>query len=139
VIPNVLLVDDEQVILEGIRRQLGDGFNVKTATSGPAALALIAKNPDFQVIVADMNMPEMSGIDFLRRASKINTKAVLMMLTGDTQRKTAEEAVDLAHVFHFITKPCSAETIVSAVQAAVDLYHLQKKIDRIRSDIQIAA
>jgi CheY-like chemotaxis protein len=85
----VLLVDDEPYILEGLSRQVGDQFDVTTAGSGSEALALLRSGLRFAVIVADMRMPGMDGVEFLVHARAIDPTAIRMMLTGNNDRQTA--------------------------------------------------
>src|SRR5690606_29152938 len=66
----VLFVDDEPAVLEGIRRNLRKDFDVHTETNPRAALAALEKVEPFAVIVADMRMPGMDGVDFLYHARK---------------------------------------------------------------------
>src|SRR5262245_5106323 len=85
----VLFVDDEPHVLSTIRRSLAEDFDVHTAESGHAALALLEENEPFSVIVADCRMPKMNGIELLSRASREHPDAVRIMLTGNTDQQTA--------------------------------------------------
>jgi CheY-like chemotaxis protein len=68
--PNIrlLVIDDEPAIGRTLAITLSDQFDVQTATSGPEALAILARDPRFDVILCDLRMPEMSGVDFYRIA-----------------------------------------------------------------------
>ncbi|PPR77148.1 MAG: hypothetical protein CFH06_01432, partial [Alphaproteobacteria bacterium MarineAlpha3_Bin5] len=59
---NILLVDDEQRLLSGLRRQLRGKFDVMTALSGEQALKILGNRDDIAVVVCDMHMPEMTGV-----------------------------------------------------------------------------
>ena len=86
----ILCVDDEQHILASYRRQLRKDFDIDTASSGPEGLEAIQTNGPFAVIVSDMQMPGMNGVQFLSEARKIAPNSVRMMLTGvaDQDRKS---------------------------------------------------
>jgi len=127
----ILFVDDEQFILDGIRRQLHAKYDLHVALGGVKGLEILRSGTPFQVIVADMRMPEMDGIEFLNRAKEINPSAILMMLTGNSDRQTAKDAVDLGHVFHFLTKPCSDSELSKAIDGGIDLFQLEEKINKI--------
>lgn len=129
----ILFVDDEQYILDGIRRQLHSKYEVHIALGGKEGLSVISSKGPFQVIVADMRMPEMDGIEFLNRAKEFDPYAILMMLTGNADRQTAVDAVDRGHVFHFLTKPCRDQELIKAIDGGIDLFQLQEKIKRIDS------
>src|SRR5690606_6451856 len=115
----VLFVDDELAVLEGIRRNLRKDFEVHTATDPRAALAALGAGQPFAVIVADMRMPGMDGVEFLYQARKAAPSSVRLMLTGDADRATAIGAVNRGDVFKFLTKPCDAEVLRKVVELAI--------------------
>ena len=122
----VLFVDDDINVLSALKRQLRNRFNVSTALGGTKALQLIREEGPFAVIVSDMQMPEMNGVELLRNARKIAPDTVRIMLTGNADQQTAVEAVNEGSVFSFLTKPCPQEVMVSAIMEAVSQYHLVK-------------
>ena len=88
--PRILCVDDEPMVLEGLRDSLRRSFDVRVATSGADGLALLSENRrDYAVVISDMRMPVMSGSVFLREARRVAPLAVRMLLTGyaDTGRR----------------------------------------------------
>lgn len=135
----VLFVDDEAFIVQGLRRNVGDVYDVSTATSGAEGLSLITSGIKFAVIVADMRMPGMNGIEFLVRARALDPDAIFMMLTGNVDQKTALEALEVGQVFHFLTKPCNRDRLLKSIEAAVQLYSLQGDIEKIRTFLRSAA
>lgn len=135
----VLFVDDEAFILEAMERQVGDEFDVQTASSGSNALSVLKGGAQFAVIVADMRMPIMNGVEFLVKAREIDSKFVAIMLTGNTDRQTAIDAVEKGQVFHFLTKPCNRDRLLKAVEAATQLYALHGQIDQITSFLKDVA
>ena len=79
----VLCVDDEPLVLEGLRDSLRRSFDVDVAESGTAALALLEQDPDaYAVVISDMRMPGMSGAAFLSQARRVAPNAVRLLLTG---------------------------------------------------------
>ena len=120
----VLLVDDDPNILQGYKRHLRKLIQIETATSGKEGLAAIVNSGPFAVIVSDMQMPEMDGIQFLTTAQQIAPKSVRLMLTGNADQRTAIEAVNNGHVFRFLTKPCSLEDFAKAIEAGIEQYQL---------------
>ena len=73
----VLFVDDEPNVLDGIRRQLRNRLDVETATGAAAGLALIESKGPFAVVVSDMRMPEMTGVELLERAMRTGKASAL--------------------------------------------------------------
>ena len=77
----ILLVDDEANILAAYKRQLKKQFNLELALGGEEGLKLIKEKGSFAVIVADMRMPVMDGIQFLKKVKEVSPESVRMMLT----------------------------------------------------------
>jgi response regulator RpfG family c-di-GMP phosphodiesterase len=122
----VLFVDDEENILSGIKRQLRKQYVVATALSGTEALELIKGSEEFAVIVSDMRMPEMDGVEFLRQARELTPHSVRLMLTGNADQQTAIDAVNQGAVFRFMNKPCPLSLLVESVEAGLEQYRLIK-------------
>jgi len=120
----ILFVDDDTNLLAAMERNLRLKFHLETAASGEAGLAKMAAEGPFAVIVADMQMPGMNGVQLLSEAQKRHPDTVRLMLTGNADQLTAAEAVNIGHVFQFLTKPCPAETVGLALQAGLKQYQL---------------
>lgn len=120
----ILCVDDDLNVLRGYQRQLRKDFEIDTAVGGAEGLEAIAKRGPFAVIVSDMRMPQMDGVQFLAAAKQRSPDSVRMMLTGCADQRTAAEAVNEGSIFRFLTKPCSPETLASALTAALKQYRL---------------
>ena len=120
----LLIVDDEQPLLNGLRRRLGDYYDLVTANSGDAALQEIENHGEFAVVLTDMRMPGMNGIQFIQQARIIAPDSVYMMLTGNQDQATAIKAVNDGQVFRFLNKPCDHEHIRRALDAGLAQYRL---------------
>ncbi len=119
----VLFVDDEPNVLNAIRRSLRE-FDVHTAESGAAALRLIAESEPFSVIVSDCRMPEMDGIELLKRVATVCPASIRVMLTGNVDQETAVKAVNEGDVFKFLNKPCDPEALKRVLATAVRQHEL---------------
>ena len=115
----VLLVDDEENLLHGYARVLRGRFPLEVALGGLQAIQALADRGPFAVIVADMRMPGMTGLDVLREAAKRAPETSRIMLTGDLDQKTAIDAVNHGQVFRFLNKPCSPEVLAGIIQAGI--------------------
>lgn len=120
----VLLVDDEPNVLNGIKRRLESEFELVTAESGAQALAAIDGGPPFAVIVTDMRMPKMDGIQLIKAARVESPDTVFVMLTGNQDQATAIQALNDGKVFRFLTKPCQSSDLKTAIEAALRQYQL---------------
>lgn len=120
----ILIVDDEPNLLNAIKRQLRGKFNVVTAESGQLGLEVLKDDGPFAVVISDMRMPEMNGIQFLREVTKRSPDTVRMMLTGNADIETAVHAVNDGNIFRFLTKPCKKEILEWAIESGIKQYRL---------------
>lgn len=120
----ILLVDDEINVLNGYRRILRKEFSLDIAQGGQSALDLVEARGDYAVIVADMQMPEMNGVELLVEFQKKSPNSVRIMLTGNADQQTAIQAVNEGGVFQFLNKPCPPEELAKTLHAAVNHHRL---------------
>lgn len=120
----ILLVDDETNVLQGFKRHLRKAYDIELAVGGQAALDAIDQNGPFAVVVSDMQMPEMSGVELLSKVCEINEHTVRIMLTGNADQKTAVDAVNEGNIFRFLCKPCPPEKLAQAIDAGLEHYRL---------------
>lgn len=122
----VLLVDDEINVLQAFMRHLRKDFHISTAISGMEGLRLLEEEGPFAVVVSDLRMPAMDGIQFLSRVRERYPETVRMMLTGHADLNAAIEAINSGQVFRFMVKPCSVENLRANIQEALELYKLRQ-------------
>jgi len=129
----ILLVDDEPLLLAGYRRGLAKQFSMDTATSGAEALELCDRTgaSPYAVVVSDMHMPDMNGIELLTRLTTSYPQAIRIMLTGNSDQQTAADAVNQGHVFKFLTKPCSIADLREALNEALAQYRSERERDAV--------
>lgn len=124
----ILCVDDDPNILDAYKRKLRKRFQIETAPGGPEALTLIGermgRGETYAVIVSDMKMPEMDGIQFLKEVKKRSPDSVRIMLTGNADQQTAIAAVNEGNIFQFLTKPCPDEFFATTLENALKQYRL---------------
>lgn len=120
----ILFVDDEANILEAYQRALRKEFRVETANGGAQALTMMQECGPYAVIVSDMRMPGMDGVQFLAEARERAPETVRAMLTGNADQQTAIEAVNEGHIFRFMTKPCPPDSLIRTLKACLRQYHL---------------
>ena len=120
----ILLVDDDSNILDGYRRSLSREFLMETAQGGEQALKLVADNGPYAVLVSDMRMPGMDGIQLLSKIKAQSPDTIRVMLTGNAEIETAINAINEGSIFRFLTKPCSKEMMAKTLTAALVQYRL---------------
>ena len=114
----VLVVDDEEVVRESYLRTLsGVRWNVKAALNGREALDIM-EGETFDVILLDIRMPEMDGIELLRRIKMRWPESQVVVITGYPSIETAKEAVRLG-AYNYLAKPLGPEEIVEATTGAM--------------------
>lgn len=120
----VLFVDDEPRILETFRRNLRKQYDVHTAVGPEEGLRVVKEDDSFAVIVSDLKMPGMDGITFLSTVHSMSPDSVRIMLTGYADVDNAIAAVNEGHVFRFLTKPCTLESLSKALDAGLEQHRL---------------
>jgi len=120
----VLLVDDEAVTLSLLRDTLEyAGYEVVGLTSPLLALEEIKKRK-FSVIISDQRMPEMTGLELLAHASRIQPQATRILITAVLHLDTVIEAINKGEIFRFIVKPWLREEFLTTVQNGVQRHEL---------------
>jgi CheY-like chemotaxis protein len=120
----ILLVDDDSNLLDGFRRSLGRDFQLETALGGQQALKLVTEGDPYAVVVSDMRMPGMDGLQFLSRVKALTPDTIRVMLTGNADIETAINAINEGSIFRFLNKPCSKELMGKTLTAALVQYRL---------------
>jgi ActR/RegA family two-component response regulator len=120
----ILMVDDDSNVLDAHRRNLNREFLVETALGGEQALKLATGNGPYAVVVSDMRMPGMDGIQLLVRIKGISPDTIRVMLTGNADIGTAIDAINEGSIFRFLSKPCSKELMAKTLTASLVQYRL---------------
>ena len=115
--PRVLLVDDEEKFLDVLSQRLGTrGIDAVTATSGEEALVKI-KNKNFDVIILDVIMPGIGGIEALKRIRQENPEVQIIMLTGKSSIEKAVTAIKEGAI-DFLEKPADIDKLLEKIENA---------------------
>ncbi|MBD2517817.1 response regulator [Nostoc sp. FACHB-973] len=124
--PKILVVDDEPDNLDLLYRTFYRDYKVLRATSGPAALDLLAQEGEVAVIISDQRMPMMSGTEFLSLTATQYPDIIRIILTGYTDVEDLVEAINAGKVFKYVTKPWEAEELKGVVRQALDTHNVLK-------------
>lgn len=116
----VLLVDDDTNLLNALQRRLRRKFDVETALCSEEGVTAVNFLGPFAVIVSDMTMPREDGAEFLSRMYEQSPDSVRIMLTGNADQATAVRAVNQAHVFRFLNKPCESSVLEEAISEGIE-------------------
>ena len=117
-IANVLLVDDEEPFVEALTKRLTKrGLDIKDALSGQAAMSKLKENPKIEVVILDVKMPGMDGIETLKEIKRQFPLVEVIMLTGHATAESAIEGMKLG-AFDYLMKPCDIDVLISKVEDA---------------------
>ena len=117
----ILIIEDEEPIRRVLVRILSDedsGFEIHEASDGKKGIDLIKKE-SFDLVLCDIKMPKMDGIELLQRTRKINTSLPFIMLTGHGNIETAVESMKLG-AYDFISKPPDLNRLINSVRNALE-------------------
>lgn len=131
----VLLVDDEEDVLEMLVQIFSGKYEVTAASDGEAALAALRANP-FDVILCDLNMPKMSGVEVLRDAQKIRPGALRLLVTASDRLEDLRDAINVARVDRFVSKPFRPVELVAVVEGAIREQELEQKVVQLVAELQ---
>ncbi len=121
---NLLLVDDEKGYLDVLSNRLSKrAFNPTKAFSGTEAIQILRKN-DFDVVVLDLKMEDMDGIEVLKVIKRMVPDLPVILLTGHGSHTAAKEGIQ-AGAFDYLTKPCELVELMEKIRQA---YSHQKSI-----------
>lgn len=120
----LLIVDDEQLVLTGLRETLTrEGYHVTTASNPFVALEELKKQI-FSVIISDNHMPGVTGLEFLAQAKELQPNASRILITAVLSLDTVIDAINKGEIYRFIVKPWLREELLATVKNAVQRYEL---------------
>lgn len=118
--PRLLLIDDEDAFLETVEKLLTRrGFDVSTASDGAQGIRALLRG-GIEVVILDVKMPGLDGIDTLRELKRIQPDIEVIILTGHLLESTEQEGLKLG-ACAYLTKPCTISHLVETVAAALEV------------------
>lgn len=124
----ILIVDDEEAVCHILDKRLSmEGYFCKTSNNGKEALEHFYKD-SFSLIISDIKMPEMNGIELLKRVKAIHPKMKMIMVTAYPEIEMAVEAMKFG-AYDFLIKPVDLELVVLSVKRALESKRLEEEIE----------
>jgi DNA-binding NtrC family response regulator len=120
-----MVVDDEPANLRVLERLFRSDYEIVAANSGADALRLLQQH-DVALIITDQRMPDITGIELLKRTASLRPHMVRIILTGYTDVETLVEAINSGHVYKYVTKPWNNEELRLTVSRALEHYETTK-------------
>lgn len=131
----VLVVDDDTLVNEFLTETLERaGYECRTATSGEEAVELFTDRPT-DIVLTDLKMPGISGIDVIERVKSISPETVVVMMTAYGTIETAVKAIKLG-AYDFLLKPVLPEPLEHLMNRATEILNLRIENARMRQDLQ---
>jgi putative nucleotidyltransferase with HDIG domain len=131
----ILIVDDEEMICSIMARRLSrEGYACVTARNGREALNQFYKDT-FSLILSDIRMPEMDGIELLKKVKAVNPKMMMIMVTAYADIEMAVEAMRLG-AYDFLTKPVNLELVILSVRNALEKKRLEEEIEAYHKNLE---
>lgn len=125
----ILLVDDEQNVLNALRRELKDDYDIE-AFSSPVAALLRSNDVSFDLVISDYQMPVMNGLQFLKQFGKIKPDAARLMLSGQADIDAMIGAINETHIYRLIAKPWDKAELQTCIAQALDFRNILLSIRR---------
>jgi serine phosphatase RsbU (regulator of sigma subunit)/CheY-like chemotaxis protein len=129
-------VDNEPAALNCYRQMLKSEFDIVTAASGEEGLVSLRDHGPFAVVISDMQMVGMDGVQFLKRVRQVAPNAIRLLLTGSLDLNGAVSAVNEGCVFRLLIKPCEKSLLTDAITKALDCYR-ERKEERVRIELPV--
>lgn len=132
----ILVVDDDEIILIALGETLKhEGYETTTTQSPREALEHLRKK-SFAVVISDQRMAEMTGLEFLQEAARIQPTTSRILITGVLTLKTIIDAINTGEIFRFISKPWLREELLATIRNAIQRHELLETNRKLQEDTQ---
>jgi response regulator RpfG family c-di-GMP phosphodiesterase len=118
-LPRVLYVDDESINLELLQLTFMNELDVITATSAREGLEILKAHPEIHVIISDLKMPVMNGLEFIKEIKSKSRDKVCMLLTGFLESDVMLEGFNKELIFRYLMKPWKRNELIETVREAL--------------------
>src|SRR5215472_4148689 len=133
VLPRILIIDDDKSLLGSYTVLLEDEFQVCTAESGERGLELL-RHEDVHLILLDVRLPDISGIEVLRRIKKLDENVDVIMITAVKDVRVAVEAIKLG-AYDYVVKPFEIDEMLSLLRRTLEHQNLLREVLYLRSEV----
>lgn len=130
----ILVVEDDEFVCNSLKWLLVDeGYDVEVTTDGREALKLVAGEP-FDLVITDLMMPEVGGLDVLKRVKETSGDTSVIVLTGYGTTEAAVSALEEG-AFDFLTKPCDDLEMRFKILNALEMRRLKRRIRELEGQV----
>jgi two-component system NtrC family sensor kinase len=133
----ILCIDDERNVLKSLQRMfLEEDYELITAASGNEGLEILEKVTPIQIVVSDFRMPEMNGVDFLKKVYERWPETVRIVLSGYADAAAIVGAINEGQIYKFIPKPWNDDELKVTISNAVERYYLHQKNMQLAAELK---
>jgi signal transduction histidine kinase len=132
----VLVVDDEPDVVQSVQDLLRLDYRALGTTRAAEALKLLEEH-EVHVVMTDQRMPEMTGVEFLRRIRGDHPDAIRLLFTGYADIKAVIDAINQGNVYRYITKPWDPDELLTVIRQATEQYDLLVERKRLLAELQV--
>src|SRR5882672_8165146 len=122
--PCLLVVDDEPDLVQSVQDLLRFDYRVLGATRASEGLKMM-QGERVHIVMSDQRMPEMTGVELLRRVRETNPETVRLLFTAYSDLSAVIDAINQGNVYRYISKPWEVEDLKATLRQACDFYQLQ--------------
>lgn len=126
---NILIVDDEIAVLHGLQRAMHHTCLIDTALGATAALEKVKAGKQHAVIITDLMMPGMNGLELLKELELIDPHSIKIMLTSSDSQQITIDAINQGKIYKFLRKPCDNKLLQEVINAALLQFHKYSQIE----------
>ena len=118
-LPRILYVDDEVINLELLQLTFMNDFKVITAKSAQEGLNVLDRDPDIRVVISDLKMPKMNGLEFIKVVKNQDPGKICMLLTGFMESDVMLEGFNKELIFRYLMKPWEKDQLKETILEAL--------------------
>jgi len=133
---NILVVDDDASVREALRVMLQENYNPILASSGPEALDKVQKLSFIDLVLLDITMPDMDGIEVLRQIKEMEPNLDVIMVTATNTAETAMKSVKYG-AYYYVTKPFDIDDLTAIINSALQKRDLEKKNKVLTAELEL--
>jgi len=134
----ILCVDDERNVLKSLNRLfVDDDYEILLADSGAEGLEILAGEKGVQLVISDYRMPEMNGVDFLKKVCEGWPDTIRIVLSGYADTASIVAAINEGQIYKFIPKPWNDDELRLNIAKALETYHLAKQNRELTRELAI--
>ncbi|MCB9025975.1 MAG: hybrid sensor histidine kinase/response regulator [Bdellovibrionaceae bacterium] len=124
----ILLVDDEPDNIDALERLFRKSYKVHKAISGKEALKILKEQPHIALILTDQRMPEMTGVQLLKKSINSHPFAIRILLTGYTDVDSIVDSINSGEVYRYLNKPWDPVDLKNTIDKAIEKYKLRQEL-----------